>query len=156
MPTICLKEGLILKRRDQSKAVELEHAGEDAVAAYSQSLSVEHQAICEVLREIIHKALPNATAKVWHGSPVWFFDPNPVVGYNATTNGVNLLFWNGQAFGDPNLKPIGKHRAAQASFELVDDIDRKALQGWLKKAKTDVLDSHGYFKKLRDEMKAKK
>jgi hypothetical protein len=145
-----------MKRRDQSNTVELDEAGDASVAAYSQALPAEFEAICDRLRELISKALPKATAKVWHGSPVWFMEQNPVVGYNATAKGVHLLFWNGQAFDDPMLKPVGKHRAAQASYKDANELDRKIVQGWLKKAGTDILDSQAYFKKLRESKKEKK
>ena len=63
---------------------------------------------------------------------------------------VNLLFWNGQAFDEPGLKPVGKYRAAQAVFRDTAEIDPKAIRRWLRKAKSDVLDSRAYFKKLRE------
>jgi hypothetical protein len=81
---------------------------------------------------------------------VWFIDDNPVVGYNATAKAVNLLFWNGQAFDEAGLKPVGKYRAAQAMFGAVAEIDPKVVRRWLKKAKSDVFDSKAFFKKLRE------
>ena len=99
---------------------------------------------------LIDTALPKATSKVWHGSPVWFIDDNPVVGYNATAKSVKLLFWNGQAFDEAGLKPVGKYRAVEAIFHDAAEIDPKVLRRWLKKAKSDVFDSKGFFKKLRE------
>ena len=122
----------------------------DQIAAYSEAQSPPFRAICDALRELIATALPKATAKVWHGSPVWFIDDNPVVGYNATAKSVNLLFWNGQAFEEPALKPVGKYRAAQAVFGDAAEIDAKAIRRWLKKARSDVFDSKAFFKKLRE------
>jgi hypothetical protein len=75
---------------------------------------------------------------------------NPVVGYNATAKTVNLLFWNGQAFDEPALRPVGKYRAAQAVFREAAEIDPKVVRRWLKKAKSDVFDSKAYFQKLRE------
>jgi hypothetical protein len=124
---------------------------DDGITVYSQALPAKLQTMCDVLRELIESALPEAASKVWHGSPVWFIEENPVVGYNATKNSVNLLFWNGQAFGDPNLKPVGKYKAAQAIFAEVDAIDAKVVRTWLKKAKSDVFDSKAFFKKLREK-----
>src|SRR5262249_26648366 len=106
---------------------------------------------CELLRELIDVAIPKATCKVWHGSPVWFIDDNPVVGYNATAKSVNLLFWNGQAFDKASLKPVGKYGAAQAIFTDAAEIDSKVIRRWLKKAKADVFDSKAFFKTLREE-----
>jgi hypothetical protein len=73
----------------------------------------------------------------------------PVVGYNvAAKGGVVLLFWNGQAFGDPALKPIGKFKAAQARFGDVSEIEVGPLRRWLKKAGTDIWDV-GSIRRLR-------
>jgi hypothetical protein len=102
------------------------------------------------VRKLIDAAIPKATSKVWHGSPVWFIGDNPVVGYNATAKTVNLLFWNGQAFDEPDLEPVGKYGAAQAKFSDVGEIDVKVVRRWLKKAGTDVFDSKAFFKKLRE------
>ena len=119
------------------------------IAAYAQAQSLAFRKICDLLRELIDTALPKATSKVWHGSPVWFIDDNPVVGYNATAKSVNLLFWNGQTLDEANLKPVGKYQAAQATFAEAADIDSKVVRGWLKKAGSNVFDSKAFFKKQR-------
>src|SRR5512145_1311777 len=103
-----------MKKSGKSKSVERAPSGDDQIAAYSQAQPLAFRTICDVLRELIDTALPKATSKVWHGSPVWFIDDNPVVGYNATAKTVNLLFWNGQALDEAGLKPVGKYRTAQA------------------------------------------
>jgi hypothetical protein len=135
----------------ESKSAQSDANGDDAIAAYSQHQSPPFRAICDQLREIIDAALSKAISKVWHGSPVWFIDENPVVGYNVTKKTVNLLFWNGQAFDEPALKPVGKYRAAQATFGDAAEIETKVIQRWLKKAKSHVFDSKAYFKKLREQ-----
>ena len=135
------------------KSTEREPASAKQIAAYSRAQSPAMRAMCELLRESIEAAIPKATSKVWHGSPVWFIDENPVVGYSATAKTVNLLFWNGQAFDEPDLKPVGKYRAAQAVFRDAAEIDPKVVRRWLKKAKADVFDSNGFFKKLRERKK---
>jgi hypothetical protein len=132
------------------RAVEDGPNGNDQISAYSEVQPLPFQAICDALRKLIDTALSRATSKVWHGSPVWFIDDNPVVGYNATAKTVNLLFWNGQAFGEPALKPVGKYRAAQAVFGDAAEIDPTVIRRWLKKAKSDVFDSKAFFKKLRE------
>jgi hypothetical protein len=139
----------------KSKSVEGAPGGGDRIAAYSQAQPLAFRTICGVLRELIDTALPKATSKVWHGSPVWFIDDNPVVGYNATAKTVNLLFWNGQAFDEAGLKPVGKYRAAQAMFDDAAEIDPNVVRRWLKKAESNVFDSKAFFKKLRDAKKIK-
>ena len=139
-----------MKKPGTSKSVERAHGGDNPIAAYSRAQPPSFRGICDRLRELIDTALPKATSKVWHGSPVWFIDDNPVVGYNATAKAVNLLFWNGQAFDEPGLKPVGKYRAAQAMFCDAAEVDTKVVRRWLKKAKSDVFDSTAYFRKLRE------
>jgi hypothetical protein len=82
--------------------------------------------------------------------PVWFMDDNPFAGYNETAKTVNLLFWNGQAFDEPGLQPVGKYRAGQAMFADAVEIDPEVVRRWLKKAKSDIFDSKPFFKKLCD------
>ena len=144
---------LIMAKAVKAKTVKRDLSGDDEIAAYSQAQPVAFGAMCDRLRELIDNALPKATSKVWHGSPVWFIDDNPVVGYNATAKTVNLLFWNGQSFDEPSLKPVGKYGAAQAVFRDADEIDPKIIRRWLKMAKSDVFDSKAFFKKLREKKK---
>ena len=128
------------------KIEETASSGADAIAHYDKAQTAEHAAICRTLRVEIDGVLSKASSKIWHGSPVWFIGENPVVGYNVTAKkGVNLLFWNGQSFGEPALKAAGKFRAAQIQFTAVSEIDRKALRRWLKRAGTDIWDGRSYF-----------
>jgi hypothetical protein len=139
-----------MKKSAKSKRVGGAPTGDDQIAAYSQAQPLAFRTICDLLHELIDTALPKAISKVWHGSPVWFIEDNPVVGYNATAKAVNLLFWNGQAFGESALKPVGKYRAAQAIFRDAAEIDPKIVRRWLKKAESNVFDSKAFFKKLRE------
>jgi len=138
-----------MKANEKSKTTKAAGSDNDQITAYSQAQPPAFRSMCDSLRKLIDAALPKATSKVWHGSPVWFIDDNPVVGYNATRKSVNLLFWNGQAFYEAGLKPVGKYGAAQAVFGDVSEIDPKRVRGWLKKAESDVFDSKAFFKKLR-------
>jgi len=139
-----------MKKPRKSKTAEGASNGGVQVSAYSQAQPPVFRTVCDLLRELIDTVLAKATSKVWHGSPVWFIDDNPVVGYNATAKTVNLLFWNGQAFDEAGLSPVGKYRAAQAMFGDAAEIDPKVIRRWLKKAKSDVFDSKAFFKKLRE------
>src|SRR5262245_46534746 len=113
-----------MKKSVGAKTVERDLSDDNQIAAYSEVYSPPFQVMCNALRELIDKAVPKATAKVWHGSPVWFIDDNPIVGYNVTAKSVNLLFWNGQVFDEAGLKPVGKYRAAQAIFTDAAEIDQ--------------------------------
>ena len=124
---------------------------DEAIARYAQAQPPALQTTCNELRDLIDSALPNATSKIWHGGPVWFIGENPVVGYDARAKGVTLLFWNGQAFDERDLNPMGKYRAAGAIFANVGEVDPTTIRRWLKKAKADVFESVGFFKKLREK-----
>lgn len=142
-----------MSKSNSSKHTKNMSGGGDAIAAYTSAQRPAFGAMCEQLRRLIDGALPDATSKVWHGSPVWFIDDHPVVGYSVTATAVKLLFWNGQALGEADLKPVGKHGAAEAAFGEGDAIDAKTVRGWLKKAGANVLDSKAYFQELRRKRK---
>ena len=104
------------------------------IVNYTASLSEHDQQICQRLMDAIEQHLPQATSKVWHGSPVWFIDENPIVGYSKLKNHVQLLFWSGQSFDEAGLTPVGKHKAAEARYTDAAEIDPVQLAIWLGKA----------------------
>lgn len=91
--------------------------------------------ICEALAKEIAHVLPEAENKIWHRHPVWFLDGNPVVGYSKLKDFVRLLFWSGQSFDEPNLKPEGSFKAAEARYTEADQINLTELRQWLEKAR---------------------
>lgn len=105
------------------------------IAAYNRSQKKSDKAICDALKRAIDKALPKAESKIWHGSPVWFLDGNPIVGYHKLKDSVRLLFWSGQTFKEEGLVPEGSFKAAEARFTDVKDIKPVALRRWLAKGK---------------------
>jgi hypothetical protein len=118
------------------------------ITKYVESQAANHAVICRRLRTEIDAGLARSTSKIWHAMPVWFIGENPVVGFSVTTSkGVNLLFWNGQSFGEPALKAAGKFKAAQIQLTDPTQIDSKALRRWLKKAGTDIWDYQGIYKR---------
>ena len=70
-----------MKKAVQAKIIDRDPNGANQITAYSKAQTPAFQTICDLLRELIDTALPKATSKVWHGSPVWFIDDNPVVGF---------------------------------------------------------------------------
>lgn len=105
------------------------------IIAYNQAQSANDQSICDLLLTAINSALSKAESKVWHGHPVWFLDGNPIVGYSKLKNNVRLLFWSGQSFDEPALRPEGKFKAAEAVYTSAGEVDNKQLKRWLTKAK---------------------
>lgn len=109
--------------------------------AYDAAQEPPLAALCRKLRAAITRALPASKALVWHGSPVWFVGEVPVAGYCVGAKGdVQLLFWNGQAFDEPGLAPLGKFRAAQARYRSAAELDATTLARWLAKAGTQLWD----------------
>jgi len=102
---------------------------------YNRSQAPEDRRICELLAREIENVLPEAENKVWHAHPVWFLDGNPVVGYSKLKDCVRLLFWSGQSFVLPGLKPEGKFKAAEARFTAAEQVDRESLRKWLSEAR---------------------
>lgn len=104
------------------------------VLNYSAALAELDRQVCERLAALIEQQLPQAKGKIWHGSPVWFLEENPVVGYSKQKNHVQLLFWSGQSFEENGLSPVGKHMAAEAVYTDPAQIDPALVAGWLRKA----------------------
>jgi hypothetical protein len=107
----------------------------ETIDQYNAAQAEADQATCARLRSLIDKALPEAESKIWHAHPVWFLDGNPVVGYSKLKGPVRLLFWSGQSFETPGLKPEGKFKAAEARFTSAAEIDPVRLKGWLAEAR---------------------
>lgn len=101
------------------------------IAKYNESQSPAERAICRLLAEQIDRGLPEAESKIWHATPVWFLDGNPIVGYGKLKGCIRLLFWSGQSFATKGLTPEGKFKAAEARFTAVEQIDAATLQRWL-------------------------
>ena len=105
------------------------------IEAYNNRQSAGEKQICRILSREISRVLPEAENKIWHAHPVWFLDGNPVVGYSKLKSGIRLLFWSGQSFDEPALKPEGTFKAAEIRFTSADQVDRDELKRWLEKSR---------------------
>jgi hypothetical protein len=137
------------KRTSEAAAGAVNDSG---ISQYALNQTPELAAVCEGLRAEINAALPRAESKIWHGAPVWFLEGYPVVGYSIKAGKVSLLFWNGQALGEPALQPVGKHFAAELVFTNVSELDRGAIRRTLVKAGQNVFKDYAA---LRGESGAK-
>lgn len=91
--------------------------------------------ICIFLNLEISKNLKKSESKIWHGSPVWFIQGNPIVSYSVRKDGrVALMFFSGQGFDEPDLKPEGKFKAAEVFYTDLKEIKLASLKRWLKKS----------------------
>ena len=105
------------------------------VKAYNNSQKAGDKAICNLLAGEIDSVLKDAENKIWHAHPVWFLDGNPIVGYSKLKDSVRLLFWSGQTFEVPGLKPEGTFKAAEARYTSVDEVNKSELKRWLVQSK---------------------
>ena len=125
------------------------------IQSYNTSQSSPSKDICELLSTEISSLLPEKESKIWHGHPVWFLEGNPIVGYAKRKNDVQLLFWSGQSFDEPNLDVEGTFKAAQKRYTSVDQINLEELHRWLKKAKEiqwdykNIVKRKGVLKRLK-------
>jgi hypothetical protein len=105
------------------------------IDAYHAAQTPEDRAICDALRLVIDRTLPEAVSGIWYAHPVWKLDRNPIVGYSRLKDGIRLLFWSGQSFTRPGLQPEGSFKAAEVRYRSLEDIDTRALEGWLAEAR---------------------
>jgi hypothetical protein len=107
------------------------------IGAYHKRQTNDDKAICDLLYQEICKHLPKAENRVWHAHPVWFLNGNPIVGYSKLKDGIRLMFWSGASFDEELLKAgTGKFRDASITYISPDEINKKDLKRWLKKAAT--------------------
>jgi hypothetical protein len=104
------------------------------ILAFNSNLPEDRRKICERLAKEIQEGLPGGELKIWHGSPVWFLDDNPIVGYDSLKDAVRLLFWSGQSFGETGLQPEGSFKAAEVRYRDVGQIVSDDLRRWLDKS----------------------
>lgn len=101
---------------------------------YHEKLTKLDRQICDALYVLITAKLPQAEKKVWHGHPVWFINGNPIVGYHKLKDSVRMLFWSGQSFDEPGLRPEGSFKAAEVRYTSADEIDALTVGRWLQKS----------------------
>lgn len=111
------------------------------ISEYNKEQTAGIKMICDFLESSINKSLKKSESKVWHGSPVWFIDGNPIVAYSVRKNGtVSLMFFSGQSFEEKDLKSEGKFKAAEIFYTNVKEVKITHLKKWLKKAETTQWD----------------
>lgn len=105
------------------------------IVNYNDSQTNVEKEICHLLSKIISENLIEAENKIWHAHPVWFLEGNPIVGYSKLKSGIRLMFWSGESFDEPNLKPgSGKFKDASTTYTDLDQIESNDIKRWLQKA----------------------
>ncbi|NQD69544.1 DUF1801 domain-containing protein [Sphingobacterium shayense] len=106
------------------------------VSAYNNSQAGQDMSICNVLATEIAKHLPDGKVKIWHGSPVWFLEGNPIVGYSKQKKGIRLMFWSGADFGEEKLNIKGqKFKDSSIFYNAIEEINVEDLQRWIEKSR---------------------
>ncbi len=121
------------------------------IIAYESALTPWDRALCETLRNVIEKSLPEATSKVWHAHPVWFLEWNPIVGYSKRKNNIQLLFWSGQSFDEPWLAKSWTFQAAEKRYTDISEINTAELSRWLSKSR-EIQWDYGNIVKRKGEI----
>lgn len=126
------------------------------IRAFSAAMPNGWQAAGDWLAGVIAAALPEAEARVWHRTAVWFLAGNPVVGFAPRKAGVQLMFWSGQSFDEPGLAPEGTFKAAAAWLTAPAGLAEADLARWLGKARAiqwdyaNIVKRKGRLEKLGD------
>ncbi len=112
--------------------------------------------ICIFLQSNIDIYLKKSESKIWHGSPVWFIEGNPIVAYSVRKGDkVSLMFFSGQGFDEKDLKSEGKFKASEIFYTDVQEIKVTHLKRWLKKSTTiqwdykNIIKNKGVLNKLK-------
>jgi hypothetical protein len=106
------------------------------IPEYNKAQTEGAQEICDTLGLQISQYLKKSESKIWHGSPVWFIEGNPIVAYSVRKDTrVSLMFFSGQSFEEQELQAEGKFKAAEIFYKDIKEIKITHLKRWLKKAK---------------------
>lgn len=107
------------------------------IAEYNKQQTPKVKDVCTLLAKIISENLKKSESKIWHGSPVWFLEGNPIVAYSVRKGGaVSLMFFSGQSFEEEELAASGKFQAAEVLYTSAEDVRPAALKRWIKKSRT--------------------
>lgn len=125
------------------------------ISEYNKLQTKNVKEICVFLEMQIGSHLRKSESKIWHGSPVWFINGNPVVSYSVRKSGkVSLMFFSGQSFKEKDLKPEGTFKAAEILYADIKEIKITYLKRWLKKAQEiqwdykNIVKRKGVLKKI--------
>ncbi len=76
------------------------------ISTHNQTRTPNDRAIADRLAAIITQTLPPDTeSKIYYANPAWLINGNPIVTYSRRKAGMCLMFWSGQSFDEPLLKP---------------------------------------------------
>jgi hypothetical protein len=112
----------------------------ETVSEYVAALGEKQRSIFEKLTESIGKDLPEGKPRLYHGSPVWFIDGNPILGLSIKQGKVELLFWSGQSFREAGLDPVGKFKAAERLYAELGEVDEGKVRKWISESRTIIWD----------------
>jgi hypothetical protein len=116
-------------------AIRMKKTTATTIPAYNKLQTKKIKEICDTLATHIEKGLKKSESKIWHGSPVWFLDGNPIVSYSVRKSGhVALMFFSGQGFLKSDLQAEGKFKAAEILYADAKEINATQLKKWLKQS----------------------
>jgi len=103
---------------------------DDYVAGHADPIG----SIAATLRAKFDAGLPQTSAQLWHGHPVWLQDGIPVAGFKAYASFVTVLFWRGQRVTDASgkLDASGAKEMGSVKLRTADDVDANLFDDWLR------------------------
>jgi hypothetical protein len=126
-----------------------------SIALYNKKQDLTNQKICDLLELIILEGLPRADSKLWHGHPVWFLDDNPIVGYSVRKSGVQLMFWSGRSFDEPELTGKSRFKDASIVYTSIEQVSRSKIVSWLEKSENIQWDYKNIVKRKGELVRLK-
>lgn len=122
------------------------------VSEYNELMSGKEWEICSTLYKLISVNLVGAENKIWHGSPVWFIDGNPIVSYSKQKAGIKLMFFSGADFDEPEFKMgSGKFKDASVTYTDAAQVNHNDIKRWLTLAR-DIQWDYKNIVKRRGEL----
>ena len=106
------------------------------ISEFNAAQSTQFAPICDALLEMFNETLVDSTSKLYHRSPAWFIDDNPIVGYYIPVKNeyVRVMFWSGQSFDEPSLHAEGTFKAATIDYPTLESINKVELRRILQTA----------------------
>jgi hypothetical protein len=103
------------------------------IDGYLGKLDGEHRAICDALVELIHAAVPGATAAIKWGMPMFSTPAGMLCYFRAQKEYVRFGFpVRGVALADPRGVLYGEGDGKHVRIDRADEIDGKRMTTWLK------------------------
>ncbi|ACQ78710.1 Domain of unknown function DUF1801 [Beutenbergia cavernae DSM 12333] len=80
---------------------------------------------------LLDSALPEASARVYHGHPVWLDEARPVAGFKPFPRYVTFMIWNAEPIDDTSGTLVPGARMSTVKYAAAEEIDEALVRDWL-------------------------